>query len=319
MTSRTTLSCLALAALMLGGCVLQRHDAPEPGAVPESDSSAAAIDASAQLARLGRWGEARDLLEEARRRDPESGALVVQQERLEKGQTAAERELEDRILLGDATNMVNKVELFSGWLKVVPDDLAIKARRIYWNRALVDRLEPLITCAETHAQTRPQLARRCVDLASDIPGVENRDVRLAIVEQKLAAREQVEKKRRQQRKASAARKKVRESLDAVRAAVNAGDYRLALDLLEKVAELQPGNEEMVALRRQAERSLDPQTEALIVLGDRLYLDEQLDAALASWRAALELRPEDEDILARIERAQTVLDRLETLRGQQNSP
>ena len=51
--------------------------------------------------------------------------------------------------------------------------------------------------------------------------------------------------------------------------------------------------------------------------DQRYLDEQLEAAVATWQAALILKPDDEAILARIDRANTVLNRLDALRRQQN--
>ena len=104
-----------------------------------------------------------------------------------------------------------------------------------------------------------------------------------------------------------------------RAAIDARDYRRALDILEKVAQLQPNNSEVSGLQEEAWSMISPQVGALVKLGDHLYLDEQLDAAVATWQAALTLKPDDEAILARIERAKTVLNRLDALRRRQNSP
>ena len=64
--------------------------------------------------------------------------------------------------------------------------------------------------------------------------------------------------------------------------------------------------------------ISPQVEALVKLGDHLYLDEQLEAAVATWQAALSLKPGDEAILARVDRAETVLTRLDDLRRQQRA-
>ena len=70
------------------------------------------------------------------------------------------------------------------------------------------------------------------------------------------------------------------------------------------------------LQQKALAIISPQVDALVKLGDHLYLEEQLDAAVATWQAALTLTPGDEEIAARIERAKTVLTRLDALRLQQ---
>jgi hypothetical protein len=59
-------------------------------------------------------------------------------------------------------------------------------------------------------------------------------------------------------------------------------------------------------------------DALVKLGDQLYLEEQLNAAVATWEAALGLKPGDEEIVARIDRAKNVLVKLDELRREQNS-
>ena len=83
-----------------------------------------------------------------------------------------------------------------------------------------------------------------------------------------------------------------------------------------MAALQPNNPEISDLRQAAEKAINPQIEALVKLGDHLYLDEQLEAALATWQAALVLNPQDQEIASRIDRANTVLSKLQHLREQQ---
>jgi tetratricopeptide (TPR) repeat protein len=308
---------LLVTLLMLGGCALLPPAAP-PEAVPKTVPASPddALRSAAELSAEGQWSEAVALLDAATGRFPDDQRLAAERETLQARWDREVRMLEDRIMVGDAENQRNKITHLEKLSRAQPDNLISMSRRIYWKEVLAKQLEPLTACAEFHAASDTSLARRCFDLASELATTAAIEQRLAGVNEQLRASENTAVERRRAREAKARQQKAESLLADAKQAIEEQHYRRALDILEKVAELQPDNREVPDLQQEAWSMISPQVEALIKLGDRLYLNEQLDAAVGTWRAALTLKPNDEEIMARIERARTVLNRLETLREQQ---
>ncbi len=67
---------------------------------------------------------------------------------------------------------------------------------------------------------------------------------------------------------------------------------------------------------QLQTSLEAQVKALLQLGDTLYREGKLRAAIAAWRTVLSLSPEHPEAGAKIQRARHVLEKLERLRQRQ---
>ncbi|MCB1723659.1 MAG: hypothetical protein KDJ39_08180 [Gammaproteobacteria bacterium] len=304
--------------LLLAACadISERLQSPRPLVKPPASVSEAEAIAR-DLARRGRWSEGQRYLDAAALSFGNDPALVAARERLAEDWLAEERIFEDRILVGDAENLRNKVQLLEKLSMAQPDDLVITSRRIFWKEKLAGKVEPLTQCAETHVMTTPQLAKRCFEIASWLPADAGIEARLTKVDEELRTIESVAAERRRAKEARERQARSRVLMDNAKAAIDAHDYRQALDTLDEVSKLQPNNAEVAGLREEALSMISPQIEALIKLGDHLYLDEQLEAAVATWQAALTLKPQDEDIVARIERAKTVLSKLETLRRRQN--
>jgi tetratricopeptide (TPR) repeat protein len=289
------------------------------GLIKPAASADEAIAIAGDLSERGRWQDALDVIDAAELRFPDDAQLDPARERLQAQRMQAERKLEDQILVGDAENQYAKISLLDKLSAARPDDLVLASRRLFAKEILAGKVEDLTRCCEYHASTDAALARRCLRLASHLANTPELEQRLAKVADQLAASEQRAAERRRSGLEKERELRAKVLLDAARAAIQANEYRRALDILDQVAELQPDDRELHGLREEASLMISPQVEALVKLGDRLYLDEQLDAALATWRAALDLRPEDEDIQARIERAETVLNRLDALRREQQGP
>lgn len=312
---------LALCVVVLGGCAAVEHRLLEAGFDDAPPGSAdAAVEQARGLAADGHWMAAQRLLESAQRRyqgDPlltqELASVAAQRQRVE-------RRLQDSLLVEEAEHERRRIDLLDQLAAVLPqpESLLLVSRRLFLKERLGGRLPSLIDCAELHLTEDPELARRCLDLAAALPADAMAEQRLAAVSEQLrlseaeaAARRLAAQRRERQRRARAL-------LTEAHAAIERHDYRRALDLVAQVAELQPEDREAAGLRDRAEAMLSPQIEALIRLGDHLYLDEQLEAAVATWQGALALMPGDEEVQARIERARTVLGRLEELRRKQQT-
>ena len=307
--------------LLLAGCAGLQQFGGEPAAplVKAPGSSAEAIAIARDLASRGRWADALTLLDGASRRFVDDRSLVDEHAAMQARWEGESRMIEDEILVEDAENQKHKIVLLERLSLAEPDNLIATSRRIYWREILTGKIESLTACAERHAQHAPALARRCFEVASGIPAGQDYERRLARVNEQFRANEDVAAERRRAKERKERNARVRVLLDNARAAIEAHDYRRALDILAQVAELQPNNHEVIGLQEEALSQINPQVEALVKLGDHLYLDEQLEAAVATWRAALSLKPDDQDIVARIDRANNVLDRLDALRRQQRPP
>jgi tetratricopeptide (TPR) repeat protein len=307
---------LSLVFLALVGCADLQTRLAEPPSKPLT-SAAEAVNAADVMAKEGRWSRALALLEKAARDYPGDPEIEARRVSMRERWERQERLLEDQIMVGDAENQERKIALLEKLSLAEPGNLLATSRRIYWKEILASNVEKLTACGEFHVTTETSLARRCFQLASGMVATPEIEQRLAGISEQLLLTENIAAERRRAEEAKERQQRAKVLLDDARATIDARDYRRALDILEKVAELQPNNSEVSGLQEEAWAMISPQVEALVKLGDHLYLDEQLDAAVATWQAALTLKPEDEAILARIDRAKTVLNRLDALRRQQN--
>lgn len=307
---------LTVASLMLGACSLRPSEPVSVEPWDVYDSPAEIVVASARMAKKGRKDEATALLERAQQRYPESGALAAQQARLTAPIDVEMQLFEDQLLLEEVRYLREKVRRLASWTKEHPGDAVANAKLSYWSRQLFDSADGLTACAERYVKKRPKLSRECLKTARLLPASSAYTLRLLAVEEQLSAQRQVARKKRKAKQVKQQRDQVEDTVQSARILLAGGAFRAARDLLQQAAEVAPENTDVTDLLLEAELGLDRQVEALLVLGDRLYLEEQIDAALANWEEALTLRPDDEEIVARIERARTVLERLESLRQQQ---
>jgi len=311
---------LLVGLLFISGCaVLDVRPKTGHPLVKSPASAAEAIEIAQHMARRGRWSDALAVLDSAARDFPGDRRLLEQRQALELSHQREIRVLEDQIMVGDAENQKQKIALLEKLSLAQPEDLIVVSRRIYWKEVLARRTEGLTACAEFHVGTESELAKRCFDLASTLAATPAVEQRLAQVSRQLRASEDIAAERRRANEERERQLRAKVLLGNAKVAIEAREYRRALDILDEVAGLQPNNSEVVGLQQEAWAMISPQVEALVKLGDHLYLDEQLDAAIATWQAALSLKPDDEDIVARIERATAVLSRLDALRRQQKPP
>jgi tetratricopeptide (TPR) repeat protein len=314
-----------LVVFALAGCAQLPISPDGVPPLPDVVDVEAAIDESSRLSAEGRWQEAIDLVKRARRRFGDDTRLVGHLDQLVERSERVRRRIHDEILITNAE--AKRAE--SLWLEELtrgqPGDLRVLSRKIFAREQLARQLPDVVACAEWHQETMPVLARRCHDLASELALDDAIKDRLAAVEARLEKNAKAAAEARLAQPMAdpettgvepEAQRRARLLLAEAKAAVDAQDYRGALDTLDRVATLQPNNPEIANLRKTAEQAISPQVQALVKLGDHLYLDEQMEAALAAWQAALLLNPADSEIAARVDRAETVLKRLELLRQQQ---
>lgn len=301
--------------LVLVGCAGLQRPAEEPlPKVPASSAEARGI--ADDMVKQGRWSAAFEVLDAASRQFAHDPEITAHRKLLLERWQHQKRVYDDQIMVGDAENQKNKIMVLEKLSLAEPDDLILSARRIYWKEVLAHNIEQLTACGEYHVTADATLARRCFELAAGMSATPDIERRLAGVDEQLRLGESIAAERVRISKEKERQHRAKVLLSEAKAAIDARNYRRALDILEKVSRLQPDNREVPGLKQEALSMISPQVEALIKLGDHLYLDEQLDAAVATWQAALTLKPDDEAIIARIDRAKKVLNRLDALRRQQ---
>lgn len=314
-----TLRMLLVVGLLSGCAGLGERGAQTSALIKPPQSAEEAILIAQDYAARGRWQAAIEVLDRALLADTDHAALLATRESIGARWRDLKQLIEDRITMGDAENQHAKIALLEQLSNAAPNDLLVASRRLYWKETLRGKATNLTDCAERHVSAEPALAQRCYRIATEIVQDEQLEQRLAAVRDGLEEGEQLAEARQRRRARKERQLRAKVLLDEARVAINANDYRKALDVLQQVTTLQPRNPEVAALQKTAWSMISPQIEALVKLGDHLYLDEQLAAAVATWKAALNLKPGDEEIAARIERARTVLERLESLRERQYPP
>jgi tetratricopeptide (TPR) repeat protein len=313
---RRTLPAVLLACLLAGCAALEPWVAPQAQLVPPPASPEEALERADALADGGRWSEAIALLEVAAYRFPFNRDVAGGLSEMQVQWASRKRTLQDRLMVAEAESERGRVSLLDALCLAQPQDLALAAERDQLTVSLNAKLDGLTACSEFHLADAPDLARRCHHVALELPGSLDIDRRLEKVASQLQSMEEQDKAKRVQAARQQRQFRFQKQLAQAQAAIDARDYRSASELLEKAAELEPDNRELAAMREELSAVITPQVNALIKLGDQLYLEEQLTAAVATWEAALRFKPGDEEIMARIERAKQVLDRLDELRRDQ---
>jgi tetratricopeptide (TPR) repeat protein len=307
------LACLLAACSALEPWVMQQAPTVQPPASP-----AEALKRAEDLANGGRWSEAIAVLELASFRFPFSsdvsnGLADMQDEWAQK-----KRLLQDQLMVAEAESERGRVGYLDALCLAQPQDIALAAQRDQLTVSLNAKIDSLIACSEVHLLSDTELAWRCYRVALELPASVDTERRLEKVSSQLRALEAQAKEQRRNAAAKKRQSRFRAQLAKAEEAIDARDYQNAFERLEKAAELEPDHPEVAAMRAELWSIVTPQVDALVKLGDQLYLEEQLNAAVATWEAALGLKPGDEEIVARIDRAKNVLVKLDELRREQNS-
>ena len=208
-----------------------------------------------------------------------------------------------------------------------PGNYLLKSRLLFWEQHLQMKVDALLLCAVQEREVDISLARKCLQQADAIAPSEETSRRLTEINTRLEQRKQTTMMRRQDRErleqASVARVQKKKQIRQVEMLLleaeqdmQQGSLASALMKLEEALKQDPENPRIRTLIEQVQPTLESRFEALMELGDRLYRDEQIGPAVAVWEAALKLKPDQEQIAQKIDRARKVLEKLEAIRSAQ---
>jgi tetratricopeptide (TPR) repeat protein len=202
-----------------------------------------------------------------------------------------------------------------------PDNLELADRRDAIRQSLQNVREPLSNCALRQIEDRPDLAQTCLKLALSIEPTHRDRTLLAMLAERKKETAQVKARQRQDLLEQERKNRIDQNLAEARARYEKNEFNAARKLLNEVLEEDPGNQQAQELLTQLEAHLQTHLEQLLKTGDKLYQEGEIEGAQDIWEAALQLDPENPLAKEKLERAQRVLENLESLRktGQPPGP
>ncbi|HHC71906.1 MAG TPA: hypothetical protein ENK54_03335 [Thiotrichales bacterium] len=270
----------------------------------------------------GDWGRAFELLNRGLANLPDGLALNQVREILEQDRQRELRRLERQRLLLRAEWLERTLPVQEAIAAMRPDDPATLERVAALRREseeVARLLEEEGIAALDNLQ--PEQAQTFLELAVRLAASSRAEQLLQELDEKMElAREEAELRRKRQQRSWQQQQELRRKRAAARLneqihqALIDGDLVDVRKLLAELRKLQPHAPELAELELAVNEAIDAQVKELLEEGTRAYGAGNIREARFLWEQALRLRPDDEEIKARIQRAQRVLHKVEELRG-----
>lgn len=275
-----------------------------------------ALTAASKHRRQGDWAAAVKILREAGKRYPDNPRLGAALANLEAAWKREKGTVRARMLLQESRSLSRRLALLRELARLDPNDLSAQTSLLAVKLRMQNKLPPLDRCAARKDQNLT-LRRSCAQLALQIEPEPRRQEAFAGLDRKYQAQVARWRARLARKEAEQQAKRRRALLAKAQELLNSGNYPAARPLLEEVLAEEPDNRRATELMIRLQSSLDGQVDALLKLGDLLYREGKLRAAITAWQTALTLAPGQPDAESKIERARHVLEKLEQLRQQQD--
>jgi len=331
----------ALLLLLLTACsgllVVDKEQAEESR--PEAATPSDAIEEVQLLNRRGSRTKALNILRENARKYPDNPNIQSLLKKMEASWKIEKQLLEDRMLITEVRGLLETLPMLEQLASGDPNDFLLKSRLLFWEKYLQFKVDSLLLCGKTEREVSIPLALECLQQANQIAPSKEITRQMEEIDSQLDQRKQASIERRilrkRQEQASVEHRIFRERqeqasvelkqqkrlsrqvqtlmVEADRDIVQ-GSLTNAMLKLDKALEQDPGNPGVRTLVIKAQSAMDAQVEALVKLGDSLYRSEQIGSAVAVWEAALKLKPDQELIAQKIDRARKVLEKLEAIRS-----
>jgi hypothetical protein len=269
---------------------------------------------------------ASQLLAQALLKLPNSARLNEYKARLDAERAERLRANERRELLADAEYHLAQQDIYKERLNLDAPSLVERWKNSYQQKQAHELAAKLLACGEqTLQEDRMDVAERCLHYARAIDDTPEVRAALAQLDSRRSAQRREEEHetrvaqtRREKRLVRKFRDKTQEVLEKTRQALDDGDLPAARRLF---LELPPGgsdSSEVAALKIRLNDALRARARELTVEGDRRYRADNVNRAIRAWELALELEPDNPELVERVERARKVLARLEELKKRQRT-
>lgn len=260
------------------------------------------------------------MLDLALRKVPGSARLQQIRAALREQQAERMREIEERLLIADAELLLQKESLWEERAQVKidgSDGTETRTQTEQVRAKLRTCRERLMECGLRALDSgKLERADKCLNLAQQIE--HKGDVAQALArlnEKKTSLTRQVRVKKQRTQEVQR-RKESEQLLTRLHEAIAAADLPGAQLALSKLDSLGIQSRELADLQQALNNAISAKVEELLEQGNALYRDEKVQEAKAAWEAALTLDPANERARMSIERADTVLKKLQELQQQQ---
>jgi tetratricopeptide (TPR) repeat protein len=270
---------------------------------------------------------ANELLLEALRKLPNSLRFNEYKCRLDAERAERLRENERRELLADADYFMAQQEIYAEHLSLDSPSLVQRLKNTLSQQLSNDLAMRLLVCGEEALQEDDlEMADKCLLHAQAIKDTPEVRSTLSHLESRRAAlRQSDEKKTRiiqvkeEKRLARKHRDKTQEVLEKTGQALDNNDLLAARRIFSELPKDGGKSREVTAVRTRLDDAIRSRVREITSAGDRLYRADNVNRAINSWEQALELDPENPELIERLERARKVLGRLEELKNRKRAP
>ena len=307
--NKPLLFCL-ITCLILDGCTLIKTSPERPKLTSDP------LAASAHLIQAGQLGEAVALLEEAVAQQGENPEYRVQLNKTRLQKQSHERELQDLLLIEQTSALQKQLPIIVRLVRSDPANQALQGRLEQIHKDLKQNRRALSHCGWFQHSLNPKLASRCLTLALSLE-TDPQDQRLLDhLQKKQLKAQQAQEQKQQAIRQQVLKSRNQERLQQARKFHQANRLNEARKQLYLVLKEDPKNQQALQLLGVLKNQLEGYLNNLLKAGDRLYREGEVEGAKAIWQAAYNLDPNDSRAREKIERAQRVLENLDTLRKAQ---
>jgi len=269
---------------------------------------------------------ANELLVVALRKLPESVRLNEYKSRLDAERAERLRDIERRELLADAEYYVAQQEIYEEHLNLDAPSLVQRLRNSYSQQQAHELAAKLLDCGDECIQKDDlDLADKCLNYARLINNTPEVSAALSQLESVRAEQRQVDEKKtrviqvkEEKRLARKHRDKTQEVLEKTEQALDSNNLPAAYRIFRELPKGGKESSEVVAVRTRLNNAIESKVREMTGEGDRQYRADHVVRAIRSWEGALELDPDNPELIERLERARKVLARLEELKNKQRA-
>ena len=298
---------LLLITVNLSGCTSTPVKKPDSTIRHKPDNS---LQQAANLRQQGKWAAAIRTLQQGLTEHPESRILKETLNNLRQAWQHEKKTLYQQVLVSETRALLEQVKLLDSIDENSSTDIRAKTALLLKGIQLKGNIDELKKCVQYQKEHNLELANTCGSLLNRIE--QSKESQQQYNEINIAYKQALKASRK-----SMAQQSEQQLLKEAEQQIELGQYLKAHELLKEVLQLSPENTRALQLIRQLDSTLKQQAEILFSVGDQLYREGKLEQAVAVWHSLLKLTPDNATVEAKIERAEHVLKKLESLRKEQS--
>ncbi len=262
-----------------------------------------------------RWAQALDLLDEAKKKYPQGKSLPETEHYLLSQQQKALAVIEQKIMLARSQWMARNLPVYDEKLNTDPRNKALQKQLRALHKEAAELAAQLTIMAQNEsAEKHYKTARLKIEQAIALENTAARQQLLAqLKKHSRKSSKQQKKKRRKTHK-----KQQISLLQEIQSSYSAGDFLKTRRLIQSLDDNERSNIQLIQLEQELERSINYAIRQLLADANRSYTNGEFHKAIALWQQVLIYDPQHVMAKKNIQRAEKVIDKLNSLREKQQN-